>query len=106
MTRKPEEGDFSVEEEICKQHGLEYVYIQLENGGIFIPQAIDKLNDMLDENEKTLIHCASANRIGGWFISYLVKKKGMDFDSAVELAQTTGLSNPGFISQMAELLGE
>jgi len=44
-----------------------------------------------DEGHPTLLHCASANRVGGALIPYLRLDKGMSEDDAVEAAMRVGL---------------
>jgi hypothetical protein len=52
----------------------------------------------LINDDNILIHCASANRVGGWVITYLVEEKKMHFDEACEIAMQSGLTNPALIS--------
>ena len=58
-----------------------------------------KLSEMIDAENIHFIHCGSANRVGGWLITYLVLYRKMDFEEAVEIASNNGLTNSGFIEQ-------
>jgi protein tyrosine phosphatase (PTP) superfamily phosphohydrolase (DUF442 family) len=99
------EMDFSFEENVCAELGLEYIQFPLMVGGQLNSEACHRLSESINENEKWFIHCGSANRIGGWLITYLVKYRNMEFEAAVEIASNNGLTNPGFIEQAKAVLG-
>ena len=42
-------------------------------------------------NEPTILHCASANRVGGALIPYFILDQGMDEQAAVDAAMAVGL---------------
>ncbi len=91
------EGDFTFEQEYFSKHNIEYTHFPIlgENG--FDRESIERLNNIIND-ENILIHCASANRVAGWLITYLVEHKNLDFDKATEIAMQSGLTNPGFVS--------
>lgn len=97
------EGDFSFEGKLCNQYGMKYVHVPIMVGGMLSKPACDQVSAMVDD-QPTVIHCASANRVCGWLITHLVTKKGMDFDDAVDVATSLGLTNPSFISQAENVL--
>lgn len=43
------------------------------------------------ENDGTVVHCASGNRVGGLMIPYLVLDKGMSEANALQIAMDAGL---------------
>jgi protein tyrosine phosphatase (PTP) superfamily phosphohydrolase (DUF442 family) len=103
--RDVSEMDFSFEEKACAELGMEYIQFPLMVNGQLSTEACHRLSESIDDNEKWFIHCGSANRIGGWLITYLVKYRNMDFEEAVEIASNNGLTNPGFIEQAQSVLG-
>ncbi len=103
--RGESEMDFSEEMEKCKSLGMEYTQFPLVVDGALSKESCEKLSNSINENDLFLIHCGSANRIGGWLITHLVGKKNMDFDAAVEVAMNNGLTNPAFIEQARDIVG-
>jgi protein tyrosine phosphatase (PTP) superfamily phosphohydrolase (DUF442 family) len=101
--RDASEMDFSGEEAALKDLGIEYEQFPIVKGGALLADNCEKLSEMLNTQEEFFIHCGSANRVGGWLITYLSKHRGLEFDQAVEVAQRNGLSNPGFIDQAEEI---
>lgn len=93
------EMDFSAEIKKVGELGLEYFQFPIMENGQLIAQNCTRLSEMINDTDPQFIHCGSANRVGGWLITYLTKYRNMDFESAVEIAQENGLSNPGFIDQ-------
>lgn len=95
--RSPMEMDFSFEKELCEELGLEYIELPILDNSGFDAENVKALNELLaDTTEPEFIHCGTANRVAGWAITYLVDKKGMDFDEAVEIAGNAGLTNFAF----------
>lgn len=104
--RDASEGDFSFEEKLCRELGIEYVQFPIIVGGRLSVESCQRLNKMMEENKNEFIHCGTANRVGSWLITYLVAKKGLDFDDAVDIASNSGLTNPGFIDAAMMALEE
>lgn len=98
------EMDFTDEVEKLKNLGLPYEQFPIVVNGQLDGENCRRLNDMLNETDKFFIHCGSANRVAGWLMTYLTTKRGMDFDSAMEVSQENGLSNPGFIDQAEKII--
>jgi|SRR5690606_34944365 len=72
--------------------GMEYTNIPVS------PAALDdgKLEAILGQlrgrkGTPTMLHCASANRVGGALIAYLILDEGMDRQQAVDVATRVGL---------------
>ena len=47
-----------------------------------------------DESKKTLLHCGSANRVGGVWLTYRVLDEGVDLQTALAEAKEVGLRTP------------
>lgn len=104
--RDESEMDFSGEVKALKDLGMEYEQFPICKGGALLADNCEKLSKMIEGEGPHFIHCGSANRVGGWLITYLTKYKGIDFEQAVEIAQENGLSNPGFIDQAEEIINK
>lgn len=103
--RSPSEMDFTPEKNLCDELGLEYIELPLLEDGKFNASNVKKLNDLLgNTTEPEFIHCGTANRVAGWAITYLVERKGMDFDDAVDIASEAGLSNFSFADEAKRYL--
>lgn len=60
-----------------------------------------KVRDLLrDDSQKTLLHCGSANRVGGVWLTYRVLDQGVDISTALAEAKKIGLKAP-FIERKA-----
>lgn len=103
--RNEAEMDFSTERENFETAGLEYHQMTiLDETKTLDRETVIKLNSMIDPVKPNFIHCGTANRVGGWLITYLVLNRKMDFDAAVEIAKNNGLTNPGFIEQARTII--
>lgn len=100
------EIDAEAEMKIVHECGMEYVHVPLlcpdKN---IISDSCMKISEMIDSKGINFVHCATANRVAAWLITYLVQYKKMDFESAVKIAEQSGLCSAGFIIQAEEILG-
>jgi len=103
--RSSGEVEYSPIENRIKELGMDYHNIPIVVHGVLDAKACEIVNNLIDDDHTYFIHCGSANRVGGWLITYLVTKKGLDFESAVDIAQKSGLTNVGFIEQAQTILG-
>ena len=65
--------DFEFEKTAFAELGIEYVQFSIMENGALSAEACHRLSEAINDNDKWFIHCGSANRIGGWLITYLVK---------------------------------
>ena len=98
------ESDNTGDEEFCNQNNIEYYHIPAMGIAGLDKEAASDINDKINPDEVCFVHCASGNRVAGWLITYLVTKKGMDFEAAVEIAQEAGLRTVDFIYQAEEII--
>ena len=91
------------EQATVKGAGLEYVNIPVVSGQVTAEQ-IGKITDVLRANagKQILFHCASANRVGGSIIPYLMLDLGMEEEEATELAMRIGLRSPEYLQVALE----
>ena len=103
--RGESEMDFSSQKSDFEAAGIEYHQLPILDANKSLnKESIDKLNSMMDSSKSNLIHCGTANRVGGWLITHLVQNKKMNFDEAVEIAKNNGLKNEAFIEQARQIL--
>lgn len=72
--------------------GMEYRNVPVRQG-MLDDDMMDRVLAELRRNaaRPTLLHCASANRVGGVLIPYFILDQGMTEDAAVEAAMKVGL---------------
>ena len=65
---------------------------------------IEKITEVLRANagKHILFHCASANRVGGSIIPYLMLDLGMEEEDATELAMRIGLRSAEYLQVALE----
>jgi uncharacterized protein (TIGR01244 family) len=91
--------DASAEEAEAKKHGLKYFNVPVSNqAGPKDEQAHEflKLTDDA-KNRPVFIHCASANRVGAFFMIRRVLRDGMTFDAAKAEADKIGLRSQALV---------
>jgi len=75
--------------------GLEYIVVPIGPTPLsdqLLEQVLDALRAHPDE--PVLVHCATGNRVGGALIPYFMLERGLDENTALELAQEVGLQSP------------
>jgi protein tyrosine phosphatase (PTP) superfamily phosphohydrolase (DUF442 family) len=102
--RAEAEMDFSEQEKVIAELGMDYEQFPIVKGGALDAENCKKLSENINTQDKWFIHCGSANRVGGWLITYLVQYRQMDLDAAIEVASNNGLTNPGFIEQAQDII--
>ena len=87
----------------AKAAGLEYVNVPIVSGQVGAAQ-IEKITEVLRANagKQILFHCASANRVGGTIIPYLMLELGMEEEDATELAMRIGLRSAEYLQAALE----
>jgi protein tyrosine phosphatase (PTP) superfamily phosphohydrolase (DUF442 family) len=72
--------------------GLEYINVPV-NSGALDSATLDRILAALRAHAGTpvMLHCASANRVGGALLPYLILDEGMDQQAAVGVAMQVGL---------------
>ena len=77
---------------LVRQLGMRYVNVSVRQGALD-DAMLDAVLSELRQNagRATLLHCASANRVGGVLLPYFVLDRGMSEDDAVDAAMQVGL---------------
>jgi protein tyrosine phosphatase (PTP) superfamily phosphohydrolase (DUF442 family) len=79
---------------VVRALGMEYVNQSVRQGALddsTMDRVLQTVRQAAGEEKPLLIHCASANRVGGALIPYFIVDKGMGEDEAVEAAMRIGL---------------
>ncbi|MEW6126154.1 MAG: protein tyrosine phosphatase family protein [Acidobacteriota bacterium] len=94
--RTANEGiDFAKEREAIEKAGMRYLNIPITGSDPKAEQAEAFIKTVKDaSNHPMLIHCASANRVGAFFMIYRVIEQGWAEDKALEEAKQIGLTSP------------
>lgn len=94
--RTASEGiDLQHEREAAEKAGLRYVSIPIVSSAPN-PEQVDQFIKAVKDpvNHPMLIHCASANRVGAFWMIYRVVDQGWPEDKALEEATKIGLTSP------------
>ncbi len=94
--RTDKEGvDLSKEREMVEKAGMRYLNVPVTGNDPKPEQAEAFIQVMKDpQNHPMLIHCGSANRVGGFFMIYRVLEQGWSEAQALEEAKQIGLVSP------------
>lgn len=91
-----EGADLERERQMTEKAGLRYISIPVAGGDPKPEQADQFLAAVKDKsNHPMLIHCGSANRVGGFWMIYRVLDQGWPEDKALEEATKIGLRSEG-----------
>ncbi|HWA17037.1 MAG TPA: hypothetical protein VG817_11415 [Gemmatimonadales bacterium] len=79
--------------------GMEYINIPIGPSTPLDDALMDRILTVLRShaNVQAVMHCASANRVGGALIPYLVIDQKMEPDDAIDAAQRIGLRSPEYV---------
>jgi uncharacterized protein (TIGR01244 family) len=94
--RTASEGvDIEKERELVERSGMRYISIPVLSSAPDPKQVEEFINAVkVETNHPMLIHCATANRVGAFWMIYRVKEEGWSEEKALEEAVKIGLTNP------------
>ncbi len=96
--RRPSEYDAEEEARKAKELGLRYFNIPVNTADPKEEQADEFLKIMADtKNRPAFIHCASANRVGGFWMIRRVLADGWKPEDAEQEARKIGLRSPNLV---------
>jgi len=88
------EADFD-EQKAVEGAELEFQRVPFASGESLTDDVFEKVRDLLrDDSQKTLLHCGSANRVGGVWMAYRVLDQDVDITTALAEAKKIGLKSP------------
>lgn len=94
------------EEAYARSKGIEYIYLPTTPDS-FDADTVDTFADVLGSTKgRALVHCNSSNTAGGLWAGYLVRKKGLTVDEAIEKGKAAGLSRDSMIQAVRRLAAE
>jgi uncharacterized protein (TIGR01244 family) len=103
--RMPGEDRGYDEAKAAADAGLDYVNIPFSGTETLTDEVFDKVRAELKAAEgKVIVHCGSANRVGGVWLAHRVLDGGLEFDAALAEAKQVGLRNEGFIDQAKQYI--
>jgi len=77
--------------------GMEFVDLGFREPETMSDEILDRLRALLaDESTPTLLHCGSANRVGGAWIPFRVLDQGVSLEQAAAEAKEIGLRTTGY----------
>lgn len=98
LRSEKENSDFTAsafnEEKIAKELGFEYFLVPVDGTKDYTPEKLNSMANLLNKDEKILIHCAGAGRASDFFMAYLIKNKGYTVDEAVEVGKQLKFALP------------
>ena len=81
--------------------GIEFIELPFRSPDALTDEVFDEIRELLaDDSSKTLLHCGSANRVGGVWLPYRVLDENMPLEFAIQEAEEIGLRTP-FIKEKA-----
>jgi uncharacterized protein (TIGR01244 family) len=102
--RPPEEPRGFAEPQAVEAAGLAYVNLPVTLQTLDGATLDRFLATMRTAERPVVVHCASANRVGGLYYAWLVLEKGMPAAAALEKAKGAGLRQPELIERVKALV--
>ena len=83
------------EQQAVEAVGIEHIKVPFGSPEALTDEVFDNVRQLLKDGSKTtLLHCASASRVGGVWLPYRVLDEGVDLETAVAEAKEIGLKTP------------
>jgi protein tyrosine phosphatase (PTP) superfamily phosphohydrolase (DUF442 family) len=67
--------------------GFDYNCVPVKGSSDYTPEKLKEMSLLLNDNEKVVIHCRSANRVTNFFMAYLVQTRGYTLNEAIEVGE-------------------
>ena len=94
-----------------REAGIEFIQVPFRKPDTLTDDVFDKVRKLLRGKGKgdkaatpTLLHCGSANRVGGVWLAYRVLDEGVPLDQAIKEAKTIGLRTPGYLEKAKDYI--
>jgi protein tyrosine phosphatase (PTP) superfamily phosphohydrolase (DUF442 family) len=75
------------EHAVVEELGMEYHSIPVSGREGYSPKNLAKMGELIDDDEKVLIHCAGAGRATSFLMGFLVQFRDYTLDEAVDAGQ-------------------
>jgi len=102
--RTPSESGVAEEEQIVREIGLRYVHVPI-SPGTFSLEDVEAVSRVLDDADQApvLLHCASANRVGGvWTVIQV--QRGEEREAAIREGREIGLRDGAMLEAVERVL--
>jgi protein tyrosine phosphatase (PTP) superfamily phosphohydrolase (DUF442 family) len=86
------------------RRGISYTAIPVDGEALRRDETYEAFFAALEGERPILAHCASGNRVGGLYYAYLVSRRGMARDQALELAKASGLRSEALVAAVDQWL--
>ena len=92
------------EADVAKQHGIKFVEVPFAGPDELKPEVFDQVLKILRDKKRgpTVLHCGSANRVGGIWYAYRVLDGKQSPQTALAEAKVVGLRTPGYLQKAQE----
>jgi len=88
---------------VVAANGLTYVHLPWNGVDELTDEVFAQTRELLNTAERPiLLHCGSANRVGGVWIPWRVLDGGLSFEEALAEAKVVGLKTAGYIDRARE----
>lgn len=95
------------EERAVTDAGIGFVRIPLTGVETLTDQTLDRIRKLLsDQQTPTLLHCGSANRVGGVWITHRVLDQGVDVETAIREAKEVGFRSSEYEKRVRKYVAE
>ena len=74
--------------------GFEYYSIPIDVSKDYTPEKLEVLINLINKDEKLLIHCLSGGRATNFFMAYLIKHNGYTINEAVKIGRSISFMFP------------
>lgn len=82
------------EKTYAQKSGFEYYSIPIDVSKDYTPEKLEVLINLINNDEKLLIHCLSGGRATNFFMAYLIKHKGYTINEAVKIGRSISFMLP------------
>jgi uncharacterized protein (TIGR01244 family) len=91
--RMPSEKISFNEKSEAEKLGIEYVSLPISGAADITSENARKLHEILKDEEKTYIHCATGNRVGALLAIRAHELEGRSIEESLEIGHAAGLSS-------------
>jgi uncharacterized protein (TIGR01244 family) len=86
------------------RRGISYTAIPVDAAALQRDETYEAFFAALEGERPILAHCASGNRVGGLYYAYLVSRRGVPREQALEQAKASGLRSEALVTAVDQWL--
>ncbi len=84
--------------------GIDFAAVPFRAPETLTDDVFDKVRKFLSQDEKLLLHCGSANRVGAVWMAHRVLDQGVSLEQAEKEAKQVGLRTSGYLDRAREYI--